>query len=238
MNFKFKALIIAAGEGTRLGVYTKTKPKSLLKIFGIPIIERIILSVQKAGITDFLIVTGYMGNKISDYLKDGKKYGVRIRYIYNKEWKKPNGVSVLKAKNMLKENFILLMGDHIFHPRKLTKFLNFKLKNSECALCVDRNTMNILDIKDATKVYVKNEKVISIGKNLKKYNAIDTGMFILSPYFFKVLEKSIKNGFCSIADSIKEMSKLGKMRAFESEGFWFDIDSIKDLEHVEKKLEE
>ena len=71
---------------------------------------------------------------------------------------------------------------------------------------------------------VKNEKVISIGKNLKKYNAIDTGMFIISPYFFKVLEKSIKNGFCSITDSVKEMSKQGKMKAFESKGFWFDID--------------
>lgn len=236
MNFKFKALIIAAGEGTRLGVYAKTKPKSLLKILGIPIIERIILSTQKAGITDFLIVTGYMGNKISDYLKDGKKYGVRIRYVHNEEWKRPNGVSVIKAKDMLKENFILLMSDHIFHPKKLTKFLNFKLKNNECVLCIDKNTRNILDIKDATKVYVKNEKVISIGKNLKKYNAVDTGMFIISPYFFKVLEKSIKNGFCSITDSVKEMLKQGKMKAFESEGFWFDIDSIKDLEYAEKKL--
>ena len=236
MNFKFKALIIAAGEGTRLGIYTKTKPKSLLKILGIPIIERIILSAQKAGITDFLIVTGYMGNKISDYLKDGKKYGIRIRYIHNEAWKRPNGVSVLKAKDMLKENFILLMSDHIFHPRKLTKFLNFKLKNNECVLCVDKNTINILDIEDATKVYVKNEKVISIGKNLKRYNAIDTGMFIISPYFFKVLEKSIKNGFCSITDSVREMSKQGKMKVFESEEFWFDIDSIKDLEHAEKKL--
>ncbi|MCH8848119.1 MAG: hypothetical protein IIC32_03990 [Chloroflexi bacterium] len=75
------------------------------------------------------------------------------------------------------------------------------MKNNEFALCVDKNTVNILDVENATKVYLKNEKVISIGKNLKKYNAIDTGMFIISPYFFKVLEKSIKNGFCSITDS-------------------------------------
>lgn len=236
MNSRFKALIIAAGRGTRLGAYTKTKPKPLLKVLGIPIIERIILSAKKAGITDFLIVTGYRGDKIRNYLGDGKKYRVKIKYIHNKGWKNPNGVSVLRAKEMLKENFILLMCDHIFHPMKLIKFLNFKLKNNECALCVDRNIINVFDIEDTTKVYVKNWKVISIGKNLKKYNALDTGMFIISPYFFKVLEKSIKNGFYSITDSVREMSKQGKMKAFESEGFWFDIDSIKDLKHAEKKL--
>ena len=107
-----KCLIIAAGMGTRLA--KMGEPKPLTQLNGLPIIVRIINTVKETGIKRFVIVIGYLGHKIKEVLGDGSKYEVEIEYVENPEWQKANGISILKAKNMLNENFTLVMGDHIF----------------------------------------------------------------------------------------------------------------------------
>ncbi|NQS88801.1 NTP transferase domain-containing protein, partial [Patescibacteria group bacterium] len=119
-----KALIIAAGEGKRLNSLTRNKPKGLIQLLGLSLLERVILTAKQAGIYEFLVVIGYLGNRIKAKLGDGSKLGVRITYIENKEWQRGNGVSVLKAKESLKEKFILLMSDHIFDDRILKKLVD------------------------------------------------------------------------------------------------------------------
>ena len=56
-----KALVIAAGRGSRLNGLTKNKPKSLIPLLGVPLIERVVLSAKQAGIYDFVITVGYLG---------------------------------------------------------------------------------------------------------------------------------------------------------------------------------
>ena len=79
-------LIMAGGEGRRLLPRTKEIPKPLLKVKGKPIIEHIIESAKKNGVNDIIVSLNYLGKKIEDYLKDGKKFGVNITYL--KESKK------------------------------------------------------------------------------------------------------------------------------------------------------
>ena len=71
-------LIMAGGEGRRLLPRTKEIPKPLLKVKGKPIIEHIIESAKKNGVNDIIVSLNYLGKKIEDYLKDGKKFGVNI----------------------------------------------------------------------------------------------------------------------------------------------------------------
>ena len=147
-----KALILAAGMGRRL---SQTKPKPLTTFLGYTLIERAILSVREHGITDFVIVVGYKSNEIKKYLGSGKRLKVKIKYVSNPEWKKENGLSVLKAKEIIgNEEFILLMSDHVFDSEVLEKLLSNKSK--KCILLIDRNVDEVFDKDDATKLLIKN----------------------------------------------------------------------------------
>jgi len=83
-----KALILAAGDGGRLGNLTKNKPKPLIQLLGLSLIERVILTVKQVGVDEFVIVIGYLGDKIKEKLGDGNRYGVKITYIENEGWQK------------------------------------------------------------------------------------------------------------------------------------------------------
>ena len=78
---RMKAVIIAAGNGRRLRPFTEEIPKPLAPLGGVPLIERIVLSGKEAGIKEFLVVLGYLGDKLKEGLGDGKKHGVRIDYV-------------------------------------------------------------------------------------------------------------------------------------------------------------
>jgi len=108
-----KCLIIAAGRGSRLSDKGNSKP--LVPLLGLPLIERTILTAKKSGIDDFYVVTGYEGQRVRRYLdKFSKRTNTNITHVINEEWEKDNGISVLKARDLIKEPFILLMADHIF----------------------------------------------------------------------------------------------------------------------------
>ena len=134
-----KALIIAAGNGTRMQTVTRGRHKSLMPLLGLRIIERVILGAKEAGIFEFIVVTGYQGKKLREFLGDGARYGVTLFYVYNNNWEKANGISALTAQKHFNENFALLMSDHVFDPKTLIRIQRLKLKNNECALAIDKN---------------------------------------------------------------------------------------------------
>ena len=233
-----KCLIIAAGKGSRIS--TKGDSKPLIPLLGLPLLERVILTAKKAGLDDFYVVTGYNGEKVREHLEYfSKNRNVNIKNIVNDEWEKGNGISVLKAKDMLKENFILLMSDHIFDESILMKLRNERIENDEIMLCVDYNVKNneFVDVGDATKVFVKANKILDIGKNIKKYNSYDTGIFLCSPAIFKAIEESLHNHDDSLSDGIRVIANNGKAKTFDiKNNYWIDIDDEKAFKKTEKKL--
>lgn len=232
-----KALIIAAGNGTRLQPYAKGRHKSLLPLLGLKIIERVILAAKETGISEFVIAIGYEGKSIKALLRDGEKYGVSISYVENKDWEKANGISVLKAKRFFTEHFVLLMSDHIFSSNTLRRIQRLHLKADESVLAVDKNLSSVNDVGDTTKVVVKDNRVVSLNKNLSDYNGFDTGMFVCSPSIFKALERSTRQNKNSLSDGMRILVKERKLRAFNIQGnFWADCDTYKDLKFAEKKL--
>ncbi|RMG63158.1 MAG: hypothetical protein D6715_11555, partial [Calditrichaeota bacterium] len=88
-----KAVIIAAGKGSRLNGFQNHRPKPLLELGGLSLIERVILSAKRNGIKEFVIVIGYQGDRIKEAIEQ-KDLGVKITWVYNDEWNRPNGVSV------------------------------------------------------------------------------------------------------------------------------------------------
>ena len=230
-----KALIIAAGLGSRMSTVGDSKP--LVSLLGLGLIERVILTAKKSGITEFCIVTGFNGDKIKNQLSDGKKYGVKIEYIQNDQWTRGNGVSVLKAKNYFKKSFVLLMADHNYDHKILDRLLNTGIKNDECILCVDNDPKQYLNLEDATKVLTVDHRIKTIGKNITNYNAIDTGIFICNPIIFDALEESISKGDEGLSGGIKILAKRNKMRCLPlADNFWIDLDDKTDLKNAEHLL--
>ncbi len=231
-----EALIIAAGRGSRLKKYFSPKP--LVPIFGVKLLERIILEARMAGIRRFKIVVGYKARKIMREIGNGKKYGVEITYIQNPEWEKGNGVSVYQARHAMPEKFVLLMSDHLFNASLLQELLRADVKPGECILCVDRNLQgDYFALDDVTKVYARNGKVESIGKEIGRFNAVDTGVFLCTSAIFEALEVSIRRGDYSLAAGNQVLADRGKLRIHDVTGhFWLDVDNEEALAKAKQIL--
>ena len=233
-----KCLIIAAGEGGRLSNRGDSKP--LVPLLGIPLIERVMLNANKVGLRDFYIVTGYNGEKVRKHLDQfSQSRDIAINHLINEEWEKQNGLSILKAKGQIRENFILLMADHIFNENILARLMETENNDSEVRLAVDYNIDNkVVDVEDVTKVLVDgNDRIINIGKNIKKYNAYDTGIFLCSPAIFEALEESVANGDTSLSGGMEILAKNKKARTFDiKENYWIDVDDEKAFKKAESNL--
>ena len=233
-----KCLIIAAGEGSRLSKSDVSKP--VIPLLGLSLIERVILTAKKAGLTDFYVVIGYNSEKVKQHLNIfSKRRNIKITYIINEEWEKGNGLSVLKAKKHLNANFILLMADHIFDESILMRLKDEEIANGEVMLAVDYNidTNRFVDIDDVTKVLVEDKKILDTGKNIKKYNAYDTGIFHCSPAIFSAIEESLHNDDSSLSGGIMVLATNGKAKTFDiKDDYWIDVDDEKVLKKAENKL--
>ncbi|MCK4793340.1 MAG: NTP transferase domain-containing protein [Desulfobacteraceae bacterium] len=240
-----KALILAAGDGDRLGSYTKDKPKALVKLLGISLIERVILTAKQAGINEFLVVCGYLGEKLMSDLGNGDRFGISIKYIDNEDWQRGNAVSALKAKDFLDEKFILLMSDHIFDSRILTEIIKHDT-GSSIVLAVDKKEPSEEDM----EVREKRGKIIEEGKGMEKSGCIDTGIFLCSPNMFSYLEETVEEGRTELSDCINLAAKNGDAEIFditqinsyaskmrkEIEPWWIDIDTEKDLTKAQEMI--
>jgi len=233
-----KCLIIASGKGTRL--VSKSKLKPLAFLVGIPLIARVILLARKAGLDDFYVVTGYNGKRLRDYLKSfSKKRNIKITCLHNDEWEKDNGLSVLRAADTINDNFILLMSDHIFNEEIIRELKNEEIDNNEVILAVDKNVKgnHFVDEKDVTKVFIKNNRIIDIGKDLKEYNAYDTGIFLCSPAIFSAIEESARRGDTSLSGGIRVLAKRNNIKSRDVDGkYWIDVDDETKLKQAEKHL--
>ncbi|QNK42426.1 HAD-IIIA family hydrolase [Caproicibacter fermentans] len=107
------AVIMAGGKGTRISSVASDIPKPMIQICGKPVLEHQIDCLRQQGLTDIILVVGYLGRVIEDYFKDGKQFGVTIRYYRETE---PLGTAgaLYYLKDSLTDDFLLLNGDIIF----------------------------------------------------------------------------------------------------------------------------
>jgi len=233
-----KCLIIAAGPES--GMSTEGDSKPFIHILGLSLIERVILTAKKGGLTDFYVVTGYNGEEVREYLDTfSQRRNIDITHITNEEWEKGNGLSILKAKKLLNENFILLMGDHIFDESILVKIKNEKIADDEVMLTVDYNIKNnkLVDVNNVSKVVVEDNRILDIGKNIKKYNAYDTGIFLCSPAIFGAIEESLDNDDSSLSGGIRVLACKGKAKAFDiKDDYWIEVNTKSDSRKAAKLL--
>lgn len=108
-----KTVIMAGGRGTRISSIASDIPKPMIRIDGKPVLEREIECLRDQGFTDIIITVSHLGGVITDYFKDGRKWGVNIEY-YNEEQPLGNAGALFKLRDRLTEDFLLLNADAIF----------------------------------------------------------------------------------------------------------------------------
>jgi choline kinase len=157
-----------------------------------------------------------------------------VTFVENPEYHKSNGISALKAKDEIHENFLLLMADHIFEPETARALLKQRLQPGEVILAVDPNTDRIFDLDDATKVRRHGDRIVDIGKEIAHYDALDTGRFLCSPALFGRLESATKDGNCSLSDGMRQLADERRLRALEiGDAQWQDVDTPEALAYAE-----
>jgi CDP-L-myo-inositol myo-inositolphosphotransferase len=200
---------------------------------------------MEAGADEFYVVIGYQGERVRLFLERlSEQLAIRITPLVNDDWDKENGVSILKARDVLHEPFLLLMADHLFDPNLVRRLTTMTLGDGEIMLVVDRNTRNpLVDMEDVTRVKVEDDgpmerkKIRDIGKGLADFNGFDTGIFLCSPAIFKALEQSKeKDGDTTLSGAVQILAAAGHAKAIPSHGFWIDVDDPAALRKAEQAL--
>ncbi|MDC0186964.1 phosphocholine cytidylyltransferase family protein [Candidatus Nitrosopelagicus sp.] len=246
-----KAIIIAAGIGSRLGDLTKDLPKPLIDVNGKSILERQIELFKKFGINEIFIITGYKNDKIK--FSD-------INCVYNSEYQQTEQIgSLMKARNEISGDVIISFGDILFEEKILEELLENK---DDFVLVSDPNWKKSYESRpdnpptQSDFIALKNNKIIKFFKNsleidnsysvvefigLMKMSTTSSNIFLQK---YNNLEKSHTGKFhfassfmnAKFIDFFEELRLSGiQMYTLNVNGKWCEIDTIQDLE-IAKKL--
>ncbi len=234
-----QAVILAAGMGTRLRGETQPLPKPLVRVGGLTLLKRAILTAKKTGITRFVIVVGCDGDRVRAAVDgDPELAGVELVFVDNPDYTLSNGVSVLAAAPHIRGEFFLMMADHVVDPA-IYQTLQREPARGGLVLAVDRKLSTIFDMDDATKVQTgPRDRIERIGKQLTEYDAIDTGVFRCDPVLFDHLAAvRAERGDCSLSDGVQALAREHKARVADvGEAWWQDVDTPPTIKHAEKLL--
>jgi len=223
-----QAVILAAGEGARLRPLTDGAPKSLLTLHGRPILNHVLDALSAAGVDDAIIVAGYRSASVREALTAAAPCGMRLRFIENAAFRLGNARSLWEARDIAHEGFLLAMGDHLIDPAIPRALLAGE--RGRCRLAVDRNGIDGAD--DVTRALVEEGRVLELGKQLERWNAIDTGVFWCTARIFEQMPPALRDGELSAV--FAGLARAGELDAVDVTGMrWIDIDTPDDLRRAE-----
>jgi choline kinase len=232
-----KGVILAAGDGGRLGSLSVSTPKPLVEVAGKPLIEYTVRAFVQVGITDLVVVVGYRGEMVQAWLKDGATLGARVKYIWNPEYELGNGLSLWRARTCVQgERFVLSMADHMISADLLEQVLADA--GTHTMLAVDRSARSVDCWEEATKVFVDEDGFIqALGKELILWNAVDTGVFLCQPSIFDLFA-DLPHG-PELSEVMRAVIERERLRACDVSGaFWLDVDTAADLDLADRLMGE
>lgn len=219
-----RAVILAAGFGSRLADH-RPVPKPLREVAGVPLIIRIIRALEKGGVREIAVVIGHLGDELKGGLSRYEHRAI-LSFFANDEYEKPNGTSALKARDFVMGPTLLLMSDHLWSPQLLSAVVSYPVGEQESVLGVDYRIDACFDLDDATKVQVQGGRITAIGKTLNDYNALDTGVFVITPAFIEALDAVDGRTGCSLSQGVAGLAAEGRMKAADvGDATWIDVDT-------------
>jgi len=232
-----RAIILAAGVGSRLRPITNTKPKTMVKVNGKPIISYIIESLINNNINDIVVCTGFESIKLKNYLESIFS-NVNFSFVENKEYFNTNNMySLYLAKEYLNTDVILMNADLVYDEKIINEII---LEQNSC-IAVDKNNY----FEESMKLIVDKNIVKSISKKICRKESYGSSIDIYKINKSDLLE--IKNEMKQIIDIEKERNQWTEVmldNLFKSNKLmmvpldiknkkWYEIDNFEDLEKAE-----
>src|SRR5215831_5776723 len=221
-----KAVLLAAGRGTRMRELTDDLPKPMLQVHGKPVLQHIIEGLKAAAICDILIVVGWRADVVRDFFADGSKLGVRVEYTTQLVQDGTGKVIELARPFVCNDPFLLSYGDILVAPENYPR-LCAAVAGAEAVLSVKRNE----DVTQGGAVFVNEnfeltdlrEKPSPGEATSPWYNA---GIYAFHSSIFDYVAQlqPSKRGEFELTDAIRNLALAGnKVRAFELTGTWADV---------------
>ena len=237
-----KALILSAGQGSRLLPLTADKPKCLLPIGPYRLIEWQLLALMAAGVNDIVVVVGYGADQVEKTLERWRRPGVMICTIFNPFFNvADNLASCWLARHEMDKDFLVLNGDTLFEAEILHKVL----ASPEAPITITIDRKPHYDADDM-KVYVEDNRLVSVGKTLSadETNGESIGMLLFrgsGPILFADMldqfmhtPEGLKTWYLRVID---RLAKTGAVMTASIEGkAWGEVDFLEDLERARQMV--
>ena len=250
-----KVVIMAGGKGTRIASVRSDVPKPMINICGKPILEHQIDNLKACGLTDIILVIGYLGDKIKEYFGDGSKFGVNIEYFVEDH---PLGTAgALFKMPQLTEDFLLLCGDVIIDV-DFNRFIAFHKEHKAWASLVAHpnghpydSSLLVTEIDTPKTIGGMPEDTHRVIRWMAKEdertyykNRVNAGIELISPELLKVTMKNFVPRHPETPDKIdldrdvlKPNIPSGKIFAYDTPEYIKDMGTPDRFYETEKDIE-
>lgn len=229
-----KAIIPAAGIGTRLRPHTYTEPKVLLHVAGKPMLAHILDELVNLGIDEVVIVVGPMGEKIADFVR--KKYRFKAHFVEQKELLGLGHAVKTASKHFDNEPALIILGDTIFEA-DLKSVINSEYDSIGTKYVDDPRRFGIAEVEDGFIT-----ELVEKPPEPKSHQALVGIYYIRSTDLLKeclqeVVDNHIRTrGEYQLTDALQLMIKKGcKMTTFNVEG-WYDCGNVETTLETNRRL--
>ena len=225
------AVILAAGEGSRMRPLTATRPKVMLPVAGKPMLEHLIIQCREAGVSDFILVVGYREEQVRDHFGDGTKWGIRIRYVSQR---RPAGTAdaLRQASPLLAGPFLLLNGDILMRADDIAPL--FRAETTMLSL------VELADVSDKGVVELYGEHIVRLHEKSANppTHLANAGAYYFTPEVFQALEgmQLSPRGEFEITDTIQAMIDAGLPVGFRFVTTWRELGYPWDLLSANEQL--
>ena len=221
-----KAVLLAAGRGTRMRDLTEALPKPMLEVRGKPVLQHIVEGLRDNGLTNLLIVVGWRAEMVKDFFGNGSKLDVRIQYETQTVQDGTGRVVALARDFVGADSFLLSYGDILVAPENYQRICD-ALVEAEAVISVKRSD----DVSQGGAVFVNEEfELVDLREKPKPgeptspwYNA---GIYAFRPSIFDFIAKlePSPRGEYELTDAVRDLALSGKkVQALEIAGNWADV---------------
>jgi dTDP-glucose pyrophosphorylase len=234
-----KAVVLAAGRGTRMRELTADLPKPMIEVRGKPVLQHIVEGLRDAEIREFLIILGYRGDTVRNFLGDGSRYDIAIQYA-TQTVQDGTGRVVDLARDFVGDSaFVLSYGDILVDAANYKRVTDFP-DNAEAIITVTRGE----DVSKGGAVFVNEQmELVDLREKPKAGEPIspwyNAGIYAFRPSIFEFtahLQPSPRGEY-ELTDAIRALAQSGKkVRALELTGKWADVRDPEILAQLNQEL--
>ncbi|MEA1864036.1 MAG: bifunctional sugar-1-phosphate nucleotidylyltransferase/acetyltransferase [Euryarchaeota archaeon] len=230
-----KAVILAAGEGTRCRPLTFTRSKVMLPIANKPMIEYVVRALHESGNSDIVMVVGFEKERIMNYFGNGKDFGVHIEYVEQKQ-QLGTAHSINQVKNVVGDEFLVLNGDNLVSAETITDITEKHAGGISILTAARADTTGYALV---TETDGRVEEIVE-GLRLSDVHSVNTGIYVLNSDIFVAIADTLyydDRGEFGITDSIQRMiDRNYAVHACGTDHTWVDVMQSWDLLNVNARI--